>query len=472
MKLIKQNIRLITILVCVLLFSLIVYGAYSITNFGSRWFSSSANNYLRKAKANVVAGSIFDRNNVALAATGAEGKRYYHPDETIRRAMVHVVGDDRNNIAYGAESFMANYLYAINESYLDRLVQAFQGRQRRGNDIRVSVDSRLAKKAYEVFPKGKSGAVIVMNYRTGELLNLQSYPSFDPMALTQVDKDNPQKPFWNRATKWVSAPGSTFKLITMAAALRADPQALDRMHECTGSLPVGDTAITDAGLAVHGRIDLKKALAVSCNVVFAQVALDLGDEALRREASAFGIGDYFLFSDLVVENSVYPSSNRTEKELAWTGPGQSSLQLTPMHMTMIAGAIANKGVMMEPKLLLNARSASGESRYDFMGREYRRALSETQAAELAQAMRAAVTSGTATRAHIKGMTVCGKTGSAQIDGQKETNAWFVGFVQEPSLPYVVCVVVEDAGGGGSVAAPIAGALFKFLRDTSAASQHQ
>ncbi len=467
MKLLRQNIRLIALLMAVLLLSLILYGAFSIANYGSRWFSSGANNYLRRTKANVTAGTIIDRNNLVLA-TSKDGKREYVADEAMRRSLVHVVGDSANNVAYGVESFMANYLYAFNESYPERLVNALQGKKRQGNDIRISVDARLSKKAYELFPTGKSGAIVVMNYRTGELLALQSYPSFDPSRVTQLDEDNPQKPFWNRATKWVSAPGSTFKLITMASALNTFPDAETRNFECLGTLPLTDTTITDASNAVHHQLTLQQALVVSCNITFAKAALELGDTNLGRTAAAFGFGDYFLFSDLVVENSSYPSTNRTEKELAWTGPGQSSLQSTPLHMCLVASAIANRGVMMEPKLLLQATNSAGENRFTFQHRIYRTALSEAHADTLKTAMYETVRRGTATRAAVPDLRVCAKTGSAEVDGQQETNAWVVGFLDDPRYPYAACVVVEDAGGGGAVAAPILGELFRYISSQGAA----
>lgn len=462
MKLIKQNVKLIAAIVCIMLLSLVVYGGYSISTHGSRWFSSGANNYLRRARANVTAGTIFDRHNVVLAQTMQDGSRQYHRDADTRMAMVHAVGDSANNVAYGAESFMANYLYAFNDNFLERLVQAFRGQPRRGNDIRLTLDSALSLKAYHLFPKDKAGAIVVMNYRTGELLALQSYPSFDPMAVTPAVKEHADSPFWNRVTKWVSAPGSTFKVITLAAAMQTMPDALEKQYECTGALPVDDITITDAGNAVHGSITLKKALEVSCNIVFAQVAMEIGDKELGKAAAQFGFGDYFLFSDLVVENSVYPTQNRTQREIAWTGPGQSSLQTTPMHMCMVAAAIANGGIMMEPKLLLNARNASGESRFNFVSREYKRVLSSEDAETIGEYMQSAVQRGTGTRAAVRGMKIAGKTGSSQIDSKELTNAWFIGYIDAPEYPYALCVVVEEAGGGGSTAAPIAGSLFRFL----------
>lgn len=462
MKLIKQNIRLVTLVICGLLLSLIAYGAYSISTYGSRWFSSGANTVVRRMKADVIAGNITDRAGRMLATTNDLGERVYPQDSDTRKAMVHAVGDDLNNIAYGAESFMASYLYAFNESYLDRLYDALKGERRQGNDITLSLDSLLSRQAYSLFPKDKSGAIVIMNYKTGELLTLQSYPSYDPEQLSDLDKDNPLKPFWNRATKWVSAPGSTFKVITMASALQNMQDAVHRHFECTGSYPVMDTAITDALNAAHKEISLRRALMVSCNITFAQIALELGDKALGKTARDFGFDEYFLFSDLVVENAVYPSLDRSEKEIAWTGPGQSSLLTTPLHMAMVASGIANDGVMMEPRLLKKAVDKAGVTKYSFEPRVYRRVISAADADIIAEDMKETVRAGTATRSAVKGINVCGKTGSAQVGGQAETNAWYIGFIDDARYPFALCVVVEDAGGGGAVAAPIAGRLFEFM----------
>lgn len=362
---------------------------------------------------------------------------------------------------------MANHLYAFSDSYFSRLSAALAGQKRRGYDLRLSVDSALTRRVAEQFPADKAGAVVVMNYRTGELLALASFPGFDPEnPAPDIEKDLRQ-PYWNRATRWLSAPGSTFKVITLASALQHIPGAMSKTYTCTGGFQVDDVVVTDAGMASHGELDLKKALAVSCNITFAKLALELGDEKLLQTSQAFGLDDYLLFSDLVVENSFYPKANRVNKEVAWTGAGQSALAVTPLHMCLTAAAIANGGVMMEPKLLLQAVDGSREGRAQMQPAVYRTPLSSEDAKTISLAMRQAVTGGTATRAAVAGLKVCGKTGSAQVDGQEETNAWFIGFLDEPDLPYAVCVVVDNAGEGGRVAAPIAGMIFGYLRDNAA-----
>lgn len=461
MKLIKRKLRLAVIAISLLLVLLIVYGAYSIGLSGNRWFSSSVNGALREVRKDVIPGRIYDRNGIQLAGNNTQGQRLYHQDEATRRSLVHALGIKTGLVKNAVETFMSYLLYAYDAGYIARLTAAFSGVMRHGYDLRLSLSSGLSRYIYEQFPQGKSGAVVVMNYRTGETLSLNSFPTFDPLSPEGVASD-PKKPYINNATQWRSAPGSTFKVITLAAALKHLPDAMNKTYSCTGSFEVGDIVITDAGMASHGDITLEKALSVSCNIVFAKLALELGDENLRQTAQDFGMDDHLLFSDLVVENSRYPASNRTARELVWTGPGQSALLLTPLHMALVAASIANDGVMMEPKILLQAVDAGRSGKAQISPTVYATPLSVNESDVLAQAMRKAVQSGTATRAAVPGLTICGKTGSAQVDGQELTNAWFIGFIDQKTLPYVVCVVVNDAGEGSRQAAPLAGKIFDYI----------
>ena len=131
-------------------------------------------------------------------------------------------------------------------------------------------------------------------------------------------------------------------------------------------------------------------------------------------------------------------------------------------MCMIAAGVANGGVMMEPRMLKEAVAQNGTVRAAFAEKVYRRVMPAQNADLLKEYMRAVVTGGTGTRAAISGVKVCGKTGSAELDNQENTNAWFIGFLDEPDAPYAIAIVVEDAGGGGSVAAPLARQIFQWL----------
>jgi len=468
MKQIRKNIRRVAVCLCALFVLLAGYGAYSISTYGNRWFSSSLNHFARNQKENVIAGDILDRNGVILAMTRS-GQRTYHADEAARRAVVHVIGDPSSNVNNGAESFLSTYLYGFHMSFPERLGYALRGEQRQGDNVQLTIDSALAAYAASVFPQDKAGAVVVMNYRTGEVLTQQSFPNFDPENITLSVRNHPQNPFLNRAVQELNAPGSTFKIVTAAAALENFQDAATRSYQCTGQYQAENRLITDAGtdleagkITQHGQINMQRAFQVSCNNTFAQIALQMGDAALRKTAEKFGFNDNFLFKDLVVENSSYPKENRNTGELAWTGAGQSALTATPMHMCLIAAAVANDGVMMEPRLVLSAVSQMGAAHAEFTPKVYRTAMTAENAAVLQEYMRSVVTNGTGTAAAIPGIKVCGKTGSAEKDTQENTNAWFVGYLDEEESPYAICVVVEDAGGGGSVAAPIARKIFTWM----------
>ena len=474
MKQQRYNFKLLALILFGLFLLLSVYGGYSILTYGNRWFSSSRNPRVRAQKESVIAGDILDRNGVVLASTDADGHRVYQADEASRRAVVHLLGDEQGQVSNGVETFQTSYLYGFQTSLPEMVSSLLGGQTRRGDNVTLTIDSRLCTAITAAFDshdktRGKNGAAVVMNYRTGEMLAMVSLPGFDPQSITDETLADPGHPFWNRATQSVYAPGSAFKIITTASALEHISDALATDISCTGGLLVDGQAIRDYGNAVHHSLTLREAFKKSCNNVYALVALTLGDDALRRTAESFGFNDNFLFRDLVVENSTYPTSNRSDFELATTGIGQSALSATPVHMCMVAAAIANDGVMMEPRLLQDVTSATGVSRLTFQSKVYRTALSVQHAATLQSFMRDVVKSGTGTRASVPGLTVCGKTGSAEssMSGQDVTHGWFVGYIDEEALPYAVAVLVEsvnDGDSGGTTAAPIAADIFAYLKE--------
>ena len=469
MKQLRKAIRLCAFLLALMVLVPIVYGTVSLLRYGTRWRTSEYNTYLTSMKSGVTAGDIRDRNGVLLATTQAtvntDGslttQRVYAQEEAVRRAVVHVVGDTRGNVKNAVESFMAEYLYGANMGYLERLGQIRSG-VLRGDNITLTLDSGLSAYIATLFPQGKTGAAVVMNYKTGEIYALCSFPNFDPAASRGVTVSQAL----NRATRWLSAPGSTFKIVTLTAALQNMAEAESRSYLCMGGVTFGEhqRSVSDYGGEAHGTLSLRRAFAQSCNSTFAILASEMGDRILRRTAEGFGIGDDFTFRDLVVENSAYANTSGAlmGADLAWTGAGQGQLALTPLHMCMIAAAVANDGVMMEPRLLLQATGASGVQRTSFEPMVYRTAMSPEVAVTVRDYMREVVASGTGRSAAVRGLTICAKTGTAEIDTQTEDNAWFVGFADEDTLPVAVCVVVAAGGTGGSVAAPIAQKIFAYI----------
>ena len=468
MKQLKLRFRVLAFVVIGLLALAGVYGVYSVSTYGSRWISSTRNTRYRSAKSSVIPGNIIDRRGVVVATTDENGERIYQSNILSRSSMVHLLGDNEGNIANGVDSFQANYLLGFETSLTERVTLDYIVTDK---NVTITADSRLCTEIVNIFRntenlKGKCGAVVVMNYRTGEVMALVSLPVYDPQNITDQVRNSSQHPFWNRALQGTLPPGSTFKIITAAAALENLPDAETHVFTCTGATQVMDHVVHDYNMDQHGDITLDKAFRVSCNNAFAQAALMMGDTALRRTAESFGFNDNFLFRDLVVENSVYPTQNRNSVEIAWSGAGQSQVVATPMHMCMVAAAIANDGVMMEPRLLSLVESPTGKVRLRYSQKVYRTACSPEMAQIIDGYMKDVVKSGTGTRAQVSGLTIAGKTGSAEgsDNGTDVTHAWFVGYIDSDQYPYAISVLVENGGSGGSVAAPVARQVFEYLRD--------
>ena len=474
MKQQRLRFRFLTFVTIIMLVVAGVYGVYSVSTYGNRWVSSTRNTRYRSAKSSVTPGDIVDRNGVVLASTDANGKRVYQQNTLSRSSMVHILGDTEGNVANGVESFQANYLLGFEASLNERINDVLESRQRKGDTVMITADSKLQTEIVQIFRntsniKGKCGAVVVMNYKTGEVLALVSLPVYDPQNITDTIRQSTQHPFWNRALQSTLPPGSTFKIITAVAALEHLQNAQNAIFTCTGATQVMDQVITDYGNDQHGEINLAKAFRVSCNNAFAQTALLIGDSALRKTAENFGFNDNFLFRDLVVENSSYPTVNRNSFEIAWSGAGQSQVAATPLHMCMISAAIANDGVMMEPRLLGRVQSPTGTVRMRYTSKVYRTVCTPATAQILDGYMKDVVKNGTGTRARVDGLTIAGKTGSAEgsANGQDVTHAWFTGYIDSDRYPYAVSVLVEAGGTGGSVAAPVAQKIFKYLKENCA-----
>lgn len=472
MKKQRYRFKLLALLFFLMFAGLAAYGAFNIINYGNRWFSSSHNTRIIAAKSNVTEGSILDRNRVVLAET-VDGQRIFQQDEASRRSVVHIVGDRQGQVANAVETFQTAQLYGFQASLPDTVSALISGKGQRGNDVILTVDSKLCTEIVRSFSAtnpGKNGAAAVVDYTTGEVLALVSLPNFDPDKVDESVTSDPGTPFWNRAVRGLYPPGSTFKIITASAALNQLPGIRSESFDCTGSISVDNShTIHDFQGEVHGNLTLKDAFRLSCNPCFADLALRLGDRNLRNEAECFGFNDNFLFTDLVVENSRYPIGERSAVELAASGIGQSSIVATPLHMALITAGIANNGVIQEPHLVKEISNASGRVLKNYSPTVYKTACTPEIAEELKSFMRSVVQNGgSGWRVNLTGMDICGKTGTAQssVNGQPVTYGWFIGFNADKELPYALCVLVEDIAdgeAGGTTSALVAADIFKYLK---------
>ncbi|HIS04287.1 MAG TPA: hypothetical protein IAA75_10385 [Candidatus Pullichristensenella avicola] len=457
MKELRGKMRLVGTLIVCLFIGLGVWYGFTVYSQGSVWASNPYNTRSNGSTAHM--GDITDRDGNLLAHTAADGTRQYLSSEAGRRALSQTVGDQMGMSGTGVENYYSSTLLNISGSLVDRLRSAFSGEERVGSSIQLTIDAELTAYISSIFPEGKSGAVCVINYKTGEVLSWVSKPDYDPALLldgsTEGD-DIADTAFLNRCIQGLYTPGSTFKIVTLAAALEADPNVLSRKFVCSGSWNYEGGTIVCAGNAVHGEVDLMTAFARSCNITFGKLAYQLGQERLRAAAEAFGLNENFKFGDFMIYNSSFPENITNAGGLVWAGVGQGEVLVTPQHMAMIAGAVANGGAMMKPVLIKRIENSMGMTTHTLQSSVYRQVLDADVAETIALAMYGAVQSGTATRAAISGYVVCGKTGSAETSDDKTvpTNAWFTGFIRDESKPYAVAVVVEQGGAGSTVATPI------------------
>lgn len=464
MKRMRHAIRLITALLVAAFLGLGGWLGYTVYSQGARWTTSQMNSRLSVAKKTNAMGDITDRNGLVLATTSEDRTRKYSTDTDIRRAVSQTVGDAMGMSGTGVETFHAGTLLGLSGSIIDRTWQVLSGSQAKGDDIRLTIDAELCAYISQQFPSKKQGAVVVMNYRTGEILAMVSKPDYDPDALTtrQSGVDESGSGYLNRALQGQYPPGSTFKIVTLAATLENLPSAVDQTFVCDGLKEFGNGKVTCYGGAVHGKMSLLEAFEKSCNITFASLAVEMGDKALINTARKMGFNVNFNFRDLILYESSIPDEIPDVSELAWTGVGQGKLLVTPLHMAMMTSAVANDGVMPSPLLIKQVTGAGNLPRLRTPNSAFGRVMSENVAQFIGRYMAQVVKVGTAQKASVKGYTVCGKTGSAETSDDKSvpTDAWFVGYLDDPNHPYAIAVVVEKGGAGGDTAAPLAAKVLK------------
>lgn len=475
MNKLRRSLYTTGVLIIAMFIFLSSWFGYTVYSQGSRWTVSQYNQRLSTAKKSTAMGDITDRYGVLLATTAEDGSRRYNADETLRRSVSQTVGDQLSMSGTGVESYHANILTGFSGSMIDRVSAAVTGESYTGDNITLTIDANLNRYITDSFPDGYEGAVCVINYKTGEILAMVSLPDYDPQALLETRVfDTEGSSYFNRCLQGQYTPGSVFKIITLASALENMPGIMGRSFHCSAARAFGDTNVTcQSGTLAHGDLSLLSAFTRSCNCSFASIACELGPETLAATAGNFAFGDNFAFSDITLYASAISPDMSNIASLAWTGVGQGTTTVTPLHMAMIAGAIANDGIMMEPLLLLQVQSAGGITKQQAIATEYKRVCSQETASTLTKYMYKTVESGTATRAQIDGYAVCGKTGSAETSEDKnvETNAWYVGFLAEDEYPYAIAVVIEQGGAGGNKAASLAaGALKRAIALTDARNE--
>lgn len=364
--------------------------------------------------------------------------------------------------------------------FVRRLSDLITGRDLRGGNVVLTINQRAQRTAYDAMTaKGFRGAVVAIRPKTGEILAMVSTPSFDPNRLASAEPKTQQqawnefnsgdRPIANRTIRETYPPGSTFKLVVTAAALESGD--FDENSELTAApeidLPGSNADLENFnGTRCGGgeKASLKDALARSCNTAFAELAMAVGEERLRRQSELFGIGQQDLRIPLqVAPSAIGPIAD--QPALAQSGIGQRDVRLTPLQNAMVAATIANGGERMVPYLVAKLTDPDLDDLRTFGPERAERAMDRDVAEKVRDMM---IASEARTRGDkLPGVTVASKTGTAEYGADPKANpphGWYVAFAPAENPQVAIAVIVEGGGDrgleatGGSLAAPIGRAV--------------
>ena len=302
------------------------------------------------------------------------------------------------------------------------------------------------------------------NYKTGDILCMVSTPSFDPMNPPDLSGDNAETLdgiYVNRFLSSAQVPGSIFKTVTLTAALETLPDLESRTFQCTGETTVGGSVITCP--KPHGTMDIQSALANSCNGVFASLAAEMGGDVMTRYVQKAGLTTRMSVDGIQTAAGHYDVSQADKGQIGWSGVGQYTDTVNPCNMMTFMGAIANGGKAAVPRLILDLTTTNGFpvtwERTDQTGT----LIEASTASKVKDMMKNNVTQTYGTD-RFRGLNIGAKSGTAEVGGDKRPNAWFAGFLDDPEHPYAFIVLVENGGGGASVAGEIAATVLQACVD--------
>ena len=419
------------------------------------------NNHTLARQASRERGAILTSDNVTLAKSVKNDDGTYsrtYPQKTLAAQTVGYYSQQYGSA--GLEASLSSTLVG-DDSFetIGDAIRAAAGIQTSGNDVVLTLNSKIQKAAQDVL-EGSTGACTVLDTKTGAVLAQASAPGYNANDVADLlsGKTGSSGQLVNRATQSLYTPGSTFKAITLAGALDSDTVTADSTYKSPSSMKIGGATVTTH--RDSGTISVKEATAISSNTVFGQIAVDMGADKLVSYCDAFGFDSSNLAQDFNVTASVMPDpSEMTTWETAWAGAGQpvgqhsspAGPQVTVTQMAVAMAAIANDGVAMKPYLVDHVLSGTGSIVSTTQPSKLGRVISSKAAKEEQEILKYVVSNGTGTACQISGATVMGKTGTAEVEGDKQ-NAWFIATAQVGDTSITIALVIEDASDEGAVVA--------------------
>lgn len=429
------------------------------------------NNHTIARNATVQRGSVTTYDDVVLARSVKDDAGAYERTYPAGDLASHVVG--YYSTQFGSSGIEASCNDALTgdrgfASWADAL-NAAAGMPQPGNDVVLTLNSAIQQAAQDALA-GKTGACVVIDPHTGAVLGMASAPTYNASDFETVIEqanqpaaDAADSRLINRAIQSLYAPGSTFKIVTLATALERDIATVNDRYTAPGVMTIGNAEVSNYDSINYGTISLARATAVSSNTVFGQLGVQIGADGLVAGADAFGF-DSSLGFDLDTARSVMtPASEMSDWECAWAAAGQpvesvgdgantrTGPYATVLQMALVGCAIANDGSIMSPYLVDSINNATGQRSFSATPKPFLKAIGAKTAQEVRQVLVDVVSSGTGTAAQIPGVTVAGKTGTAET-GKPQDDSWFVGMAPADDPRVVVAIVLEQEGVEGNSAA--------------------
>jgi peptidoglycan glycosyltransferase len=455
--------------------ALALAGLMAVSGVWLTWIASDATSRYRDDSRNVRAqagaflagaGRIITADGVVIADDDANGNRIYPHGVLYAHLVGYATADERRGLE---DSRYASLRLRDSDSITDWLLGLGSATGRQPNNVVLTVIDPVQRAAHSAI-EGETGAVVVIDIATGAVLAYVSSPSYDTNGVVSGNLDPEDAPdaVIDRVADRVLPPGSTFKVIVAGAALEAGASPDTTFPDAEEYLAPGSgSPIHNAGggfCGDGGTLTLTEALVVSCNTVFARLAVDLGGDVVASAARRAGFDRYLPWETGAARSSLTRADLLATDPgaLAQTGIGERDVRVTPLLMALVAAAIGNDGVAMRPYVVDAVVSPSGDAIRRTEPGALARMFDGGGATDLLAMMGAVVAGGTGTAARVDGLTVAGKTGTAE--GSGGPHAWFIGVAGREHPEIAIAVVVEGAGSGGRVAAPMARRVFEAWRD--------
>lgn len=423
--------------------------------------NSSYNVRLDSMKDRVIRGEIFDRDGNVLAKTnvaedGSETREYPYGC-----LYAHIIGYDSHGKS-GLESTANFDLLSSNAFFIEKIFREFKEEKNIGNNVITTLDTEIQKAAHDALGTNK-GAVVVMEVTTGKILAMVSKPDYDPNTVVtswETLTSNADSVLWNRATQGAYAPGSVYKIVTALAYMRENSNYQNYHFNCTGEYSYDGTVIHCANGRVHGEEDLVTAFANSCNGAFCEMGLNLNFKKYKNTAEELLFNSKLPCVIPYATSKFQLTQDSATYEIMMTAMGQGETQVSPYHMALIAAAIGNGGMLMEPYVVEHVENYSGVTVDKNMPKKYSQLMTSTEASQLKTYMQAVVESGTGSTLKNNKYTVAGKTGTAEYSSDKDkSHSWFMGFTNVENPEIAISVVVEGADKTGVSAVSVAKKVF-------------